>query len=188
MEQLYCSSLPQWHKWLLQNHAKTDSIWLEFHKKSSLKKSINYDEALDEALCFGWIDSIIKRIDENIYVRKFSKRNAISKWSLINKKRVENLIKSGRMSKAGYDIINKAKENGSWDRPDRIPIIKEVPEVFQKALDKNKPAKEYFNSLAPSHRKRYIMWIGTAKRKETSEKRINEAISMLKSKMPLGLK
>ena len=129
-----------------------------------------------------------KRIDENIYVRKFSKRKAISKWSLINKKRVENLIKSGRMSKAGYEIINKAKENGSWDRPDRIPIIKEVPEVFQKALDKNKLAQEYFNSLTQSHRTRYIMWIGTAKKKETSEKRIKEAMCMLKSKMTLGLK
>jgi uncharacterized protein YdeI (YjbR/CyaY-like superfamily) len=92
------------------------------------------------------------------------------------------------MSKAGYDIINKAKENGSWDRPDKIPIVKEIPHGFQKALDKNKPAKEYFNSLAPGYKKRYIMWIGTAKKKETSEKRIKEAIIMLKSKMTLGLK
>ena len=188
MKRLYCSNILQWHQWLADNHNTETEVWLEFHKPAPPKTSLTYQDALDEALCFGWIDSIIKRIDDKVYVRKFSKRNPQSKWSPINKNKVEQLIKSGRMKPAGYAIIKIAKANGCYDKPDRVAPITTVPAELQKALNKNIKAKEYFNSLAPTYRTRYIMWIASAKKKDTLNKRINEAIKLLNTKQNLGLK
>lgn len=188
MNQLYFATIVHWHQWLVDNHETENAVWLEFHKSASSKKSLSYPEALDEALCFGWIDSIIKRIDDKIYIRKFSRRNPKSRWSQVNKKKVEQLIKSGRMTPAGYAIIKIAKSNGCYDKPDQRPVISKIPPEFQQALDKNNKAKQYFDTLAPTYRTRYIMWIATAKKPETKNKRIKEAIQTLAKNQPLGLK
>ena len=188
MRQLYCENCEQWHNWLKDNHYKENEIWLLFYKKQSGKSSIDYDNALDEALCFGWIDSIIKKIDDIKYVRKFTRRKESSKWSEENKKRVSRLIESNRMTEAGYAIINAAKANGSWDKPDRPPIINQVPIELQKALKKNNQARRYFKQLAPSYKRQYIMWISMAKKQGTKEERIKESIKLLEKGQKLGLK
>jgi len=188
MNQLFCKTIEEWRKWLKQNHRKVDEVWLVFYKKGAGEQSLDYDSALDEALCFGWIDSIIKKIDDTKYARKFTPRNQISKWSEINKKRVERLIEDDRMTQAGLAVVKAAKANGCWDRPDRPPTVTEVPAELQAALRQNKKAREYFGQLAPSHQKRYILWIATAKRQETKEKRVREAVALLEKGKKLGLK
>jgi uncharacterized protein YdeI (YjbR/CyaY-like superfamily) len=188
MNQLLFKTVEEWRKWLRQNHRKVDGVWLVFYKKGAGEQSLDYGSALDEALCYGWIDSIIKKIDDTKYARKFTPRNEVSKWSEINKKRVESLIKNGRMTEAGLAIVKAAKANGCWDKSDRPPTVTEVPVELEMALKKSKKAREYFNKLAPSHQKRYIMWIAMAKRQETRERRIKEAIALLEKGEKLGLK
>ena len=186
--QLLCKTITDWRKWLRQNHRRVDEVWLIFYKKGAGEQTLDYDSALDEALCFGWIDSIIKKIDDTTYARKFTPRNEVSKWSESNKKRVERLIKDGRMTEAGLAVVKAGKANGCWDKPDRPPIVTEVPAELKAALKKSKKAREIFSKLAPSHQKQYIMWIAMAKRPETREKRIREAIVLLEKGEKLGLK
>jgi uncharacterized protein YdeI (YjbR/CyaY-like superfamily) len=188
MNELFCRNSSQWRKWLQKNHAGENEIWLVFYKDNSMEQSLDYDGALEEALCFGWIDSIIKRIDEAKYVRKFSRRKPTSSWSMRNKAIIKKLIQENRMADPGFASIEVAKANGSWTKPAGPKITAEVPDVFQIALDANKDAKEYFNALSPSHRSRYIMWIANAKKKDTIQKRVAEAISLLEKKKQLGLK
>jgi uncharacterized protein YdeI (YjbR/CyaY-like superfamily) len=186
--QLYCHTPDEWRRWLQLNHNRESEIWLIYLKGKSVDQEMTYDQSLDEALCYGWIDSLIRRIDEAKYARKFTPRKAISKWSESNRRRVVELYKQGRMTKAGDSIVLAAKNNGSWDRPDRPARLAEVPEAFLKALSKNRKAKIYFEALAPSHKERYLAWIENAKKQETKEKRIQESIRMLEDKRPLGLK
>ena len=170
MTHLLCKTIEEWRKWLKQNHRKVDEVWLVFYKKGAGEQSLDYDSALDEALCYGWIDSIIKKIDDTKYARKFTPRNEVSKWSEINKKRVERLIKDGRMTEAGLAVVKAAKANGCWDKSDRPPTIPKVSPELIIALKRNKKAAANFDQLAPSHQKQYIMWIATAKRPETKRK------------------
>jgi len=149
---------------------------------------MEYGKAVEEALCFGWIDSIIKKIDDEKYARKFTPRKDNSKWSELNKRRVEKLIKDNRMTKSGLAKIEFARQSGQWNKPDRPAIPFDIPKDFKTALDKNKKARENFNQLAPSYQKQFIGWIAIAKRKETKEKRIKEAIDLLKNGQKLGLK
>jgi uncharacterized protein YdeI (YjbR/CyaY-like superfamily) len=188
MNQLLCPTLADWRKWLKQNHRKVDEVWLVFFKKGAGEQTLTYDEALDEALCYGWIDSLIKKIDDTKYARKFTPRNEVSKWSEINKKRVERLFKEGRMTRAGMDVVETAKKNGCWDKPDRPPTVTEIPTELTAVLKKNKVAKANFERLAPSHRARYIMWVGTARRPETRARRAVEAVRLLDNDKKLGLK
>jgi uncharacterized protein YdeI (YjbR/CyaY-like superfamily) len=188
-DHLYCENRDKWRRWLSDNGLKERKIWLLFYKKQSGKLSISYEEALDEALCFGWIDSIIKRIDDECYVRQFSRRNEKSNWSPKNKARIEFLIREDRMTEAGYESLRIAKQNGSWDRPDIRPTVPDtMPEEFKNALKKNNRAKQVYNELAPSHQKRYILWIAASKRPDTREKRVKEAVLLLEKNEKLGLK
>lgn len=188
MNLLLCNTLTQWRKWLKGNHRKVGVIWLVFLKKDHGGQTLTYDEALDEALCYGWIDSLIKKIDDAQYARKFTPRKEVSKWSPINKRRVERLIKDGRMTKAGSAVVEAAKKNGCWDKPDRPPTKAEIPKELLAALKKNKIAEANFAKLPPSHRTRYVMWIGTAKQPETRARRATEAVQMLAKNERLGLK
>ena len=188
MKQLLCKTVEEWQEWLKRNHRHTDEIWLVFLKDRAAGQTLDYGSALDEALCFGWIDSLIKKIDDTKCARKFTPRHEVSKWSPSNKKRVERLIKAGRMMKAGLAVVKAAKANGCWDKPDRPPVVTEVPPEFQSALKQNPKALAIFNLLPPSHRRQYTMWIANAKRQETRERRIKEAIKLLLKGKPLGLK
>ncbi|MCB9209800.1 MAG: YdeI/OmpD-associated family protein [Ignavibacteriales bacterium] len=177
----------EWRKWLSKNHKKENEIWLIYYKKDSGKPRVAYDDAVEEALCFGWIDSTVKKIDEEKYCQKFSPRNEKSIWSLLNKKRVEKLIKSKKMTRFGLAKIEIAKKNGMWEKLTVGDSILAMPAEFEVELKKHKNAQIYFNSLAPSHRKNYINWIASAKKQETVNKRIAKSIEMLSKNQKLGM-
>ncbi len=188
MGQVYFKTSAEWREWLKNNHNKTNEVWLIFFKKATGKPSIEYEAAVEEALCFGWIDSLIKRIDNEKYIRKFTPRKDNSKWSESNKRRVEKLIKENRMTAIGLEKIEIAKHTGQWDKPDRPDIQFDLSQEFQRALAQNKKARDNFERLAPTYQKQYIGWVAVAKRQKTKEKRIKESLELLEKGQKLGLK
>ena len=189
MNQLNVNTRSEWRKWLQKNHNKVTELWLIFYNKETGKLTLNYDDAVEEALCFGWIDSIVKKIDEEKYVRKFTPRKNNSVWSELNKKRVRKVIKEGRMTEFGMEKINAAKKGGAWNKILEPPKVSyDDPKDFISALNKNKKAKSNFDKFSPSDKKRYYMWINIAKKKETRERRIKESIELLSKNKELGLK
>jgi uncharacterized protein YdeI (YjbR/CyaY-like superfamily) len=189
MKEVYLPTRAKWRKWLSDNHDKEkNGIWLVFYKKETGKPSLEYEESVEEALCFGWIDSIIKKIDDEKYYRKFTPRKLDSKWSELNKKRVKKVIKEGRMTEYGLAKIEAAKKSGLWEGNPPATINLDIPKELVGALRKNKKAKGFFDQLAPTYQKHYIAWITTARRPETKEKRIKESITLLEQGKKLGLK
>jgi uncharacterized protein YdeI (YjbR/CyaY-like superfamily) len=188
MKKLSFRSSEEWRTWLSKNHDTATEVWLVFSKKKNRTPSIAYESAVEEALCYGWIDSIIRAMDNRCYARKFTPRKEQSKWSPANKARVERLIRARRMTPAGLSKINAARKSGHWDRPDRPVITDEIPEELARALKRNAQAREFFESLRPSHKRRYIGWISVAKRPETRERRVQESLRLLIKKEKLGLK
>ena len=188
MEQIFFFTRSEWHKWLQKNHAGSAGVWFVFFKKRCGKPSLNYNDFVEEALCFGWIDSIIKKLDEERYVRRVTPRRPASVWSELNKKRVLKLEKAGLMTDAGRKVIHAAKKAGKWDITAMPEINAEMVSEFQNALDCNQKAKSFFEQLAPSHQKRYLLWIQTAKRPDTRNRRIREAIDLLYNNRKLDLK
>ena len=155
-----------WRNWLSKNHSNKTAVWLIFYKKKSPNYNLSWSESVDEALCFGWIDSTKRAIDNNQYKQYFSKRKAKSNWSRINKDKVKNLIEKGLMREAGYKSIDIAKENGSWTILDNIEALV-MPEELKAKLTDYKDAMEYFDSLSKSVKKGLLYWVVSAKRKET---------------------
>ena len=188
MKEFHSKSPQEWRKWLAANHDKETAVWLVFYKQQPSKSSLTYEAAVDEALCYGWIDSIIRKIDEMKYARKFTPRKDHSKWSEINKRRAAKLIESGKMTKIGLAKIEAAKKNGMWAKPDRPQISLELPEEFEAALKKNRAARTVFEQLAPSYKRQYLGWISVAKRPETKQARIKESVALLAKGEKLGMK
>jgi uncharacterized protein YdeI (YjbR/CyaY-like superfamily) len=150
---------------------------------------VDYESSAEEALCFGWVDSIIKKIDEVSYARKFTPRKADSKWSPTNIARVEKMIHEGRMTPRGMALVESAKKSGAWDNPTSKPVFDlTMPAEFKLALAANPAAHAAFDNLRISHQKEYLLWIVTAKRPETRDKRIAEAIQLLAQGKKLGLR
>lgn len=179
MEKKLFKNRKEWRSWLSKNHDKASEIWLVFYKVKTKKQSIKYQEAVEEALCFGWIDSTVKRIDDEKHMQKYTPRKERSNWSNSNKIRVKNLIEAGVMTEHGLRIINIAKMNGSWNKLDSIDIRIESPQDFSIALEQNSAAKSAYDKLPPSRKKQFLYWIQSAKRPETRVKRIAETIRML---------
>jgi uncharacterized protein YdeI (YjbR/CyaY-like superfamily) len=176
----------QWRKWLDEHHDSESEVWLIFHKRHTGVASIAYVDARDEALCFGWVDSLVKRLDDSRYAIKFTPRKANSRWSSINRKRYAALKASGRLKPSG---IERAPTDRSYAaRPPRYQLPATLPRYIQAAFRNNPAAWRYFEGLAPSHRRRYIGWIETAKHEETKARRLKEAIRLLNAGKPLGLK
>jgi len=169
----------EWRAWLEKNYANEKEIWLVFYKVKTKKESIKYAEAVEEALCFGWIDSTVKRIDDEKHMQKYTPRNAKSNWSATNKARVKKLKKEGLMTEYGLAAVEIAKQNGSWNRLDSIDIHMETPKILTDALEINDIARKKYEILAPSRKKQFLWWIESAKREETKEKRIKETIRLL---------
>jgi len=188
LPELYLKTSADWRKWLKANYNRSSGVWLIFYKKGSGHQTIEYEDSVCEALCFGWIDSIIKNLDSQRYARKFTPRKDGSQWSALNKKRIEKLIAAKRMTPAGLKKIESAKLNGKWQKPDNPQLFLEPSEDFMAALDRNKKAKENFAKLAPTYKKHYIGWIGSAKHVETRKRRINEAIGLLEKGQKLRMK
>jgi uncharacterized protein YdeI (YjbR/CyaY-like superfamily) len=179
-------SVDEWHDWLDTHHASESEVWLVFHKQHAGVASIARMDALDEALCFGWVDSLIKRLDDRRYAIKFTPRRADSRWSAVNRKRYAALRASGRVQPSG---LERAPTTRGYDaRPQRLELPSTLPEYLEAALKKHPTARTFFESLTPAHRRPYFAWIESAKREETKVRRLKEVIRLLTAGKPLGLK
>jgi uncharacterized protein YdeI (YjbR/CyaY-like superfamily) len=175
IEIFYPKSQTAWRKWLEKNHLSKQAVWLVFYNKKSKLKSITWSEAVDIALCFGWIDSKKVKIDEETAHQFFSKRKAKSTWSKINKEKLEKLIEQGLMVEAGLRSIETAKENGSWTILDEVEELI-IPADLEAAFTDKPNAKDFFLSLSKSVKKIILSWLVFAKTTETRQKRISEII------------
>lgn len=172
----YCpKSRADWRQWLEENHQSKQSVWLVCYTKKSNVPTVSWSEAVDEALCFGWIDSTRKTIDDFSFMQFFSKRRPKSNWSKINKEKVQQLIDSKRMTKAGYESVETAKQNGYWTILDEVEELI-IPNDLENAFKKHQGSKDYFLRLSTSARKIILSWIVLAKRQETRQKRIDEVV------------
>jgi uncharacterized protein YdeI (YjbR/CyaY-like superfamily) len=177
-----------WRAWLVENHQTQNGLWLLFHKRHTGRSGLTYVEALEEALCFGWIDGIVKRIDHEKHMIRFSPRRKNSIWSEHNKKRVRKLIREGRMTPVGLARVREAKANGQWAKAAVREDVTVVPAELTEALAHNVKARLHFERLAPSYRRQFIYWVAIAKRDETRRKRIEETIDLLMRNEKLGMK
>jgi uncharacterized protein YdeI (YjbR/CyaY-like superfamily) len=166
-----------WRIWLEKNHIVETSVWFIFYKKASNQPSVKYSEAVDIALCFGWIDSRQKPIDDEKYMQFFCKRKPKSVWSKVNKAKVERLIEEGKMTKAGFDSIEIAKQNGSWNILDDAENLV-IPKDLEKEFKKYKNAKTNFLNFSRTDKRNILQWLTLAKRPETIKNRIEEIASL----------
>lgn len=163
----------EWRQWLEDNHRHKEAVWLIFYKTKSPYHNLSWSSAIDQALCFGWIDSVKKTIDTGRYKQYFSKRKPKSNWSRVNKDKIEKLIAQGLLEEAGHKSIEVAKANGSWNILDNVENL-EVPQDLGKALANTPKAKEYFEALSNSNKKLLLYWVFSAKRAETRQNRVKE--------------
>ena len=185
----YAADRKEWRTWLEKNYDKKNEIWLIYYKKHTRKPRVAYIDAVEEALCFGWIDSVIQRLDDERYAQKFTPRRRNSKWSALNKRRVARLIKEGRMTEAGFTKLDYSNTEDDYGRTPLRKVEESDPPLFlKKAFMGNPKVWDAFNLLAPSYRRNYIRWITAAKKKETQEKRMKEAIGLLIRNKKLGMK
>ena len=165
-----------WREWLEQNYTTSIGVWLIYYKVKSEQPSVCYSEAVKEALCFGWIDSKAKSIDEERYRQIFTPRKPKSVWSKLNKQYIQELIEQGLMSKAGLEKIEAAKQDGSWTTLDEVEELI-IPADLRQALAANKTANQYFKAYNNSTKKNILFWIQSAKRSQTRLKRIEQTIN-----------
>jgi uncharacterized protein YdeI (YjbR/CyaY-like superfamily) len=173
------SDATAWRNWLLENHDKANGVWIQFFKKDSGKKTFSHPEALEDALCFGWIDGQAKSYDGESYLQKFTPRRKNSMWSKRNTEYVERLINEGRMQPAGLKEIEAAKADGRWAKAYDSPANMEVPDDFMKELAKDKQALEFFKSLSKTNKFAITWRLQTAKKPETRQRRMEKILDML---------
>jgi len=176
LEHYYARDRGEWRAWLERNHATAPGMWLVYYKQASGKPRVPYDEAVEEALCFGWIDSRANKLDNERYMQLFTPRKARSPWSKLNKERVERLIREGGMTAAGLRAINTAKENGAWRVYDMIEALS-VPNDLQQALATDVTAREHFAAFSNSAKKQLLWYLESAKRPETRAKRTAQVVA-----------
>jgi len=186
MKTLRAQRIDQWREWLEEHHASTSEVWLDFYKRHTGVATVEYKDALDEALCYGWVDSLVKRLDDRRYARKFTPRRAESRWSDANRKRYAELQAGGRLRPAG--IQRPPTDRGYAPRPPRLALPARLPRYIQAAFKAHPAARRHFDALGPAQRRRYVAWIDSAKREETKLRRLQEAIRLLTSGRVLGLK
>jgi uncharacterized protein YdeI (YjbR/CyaY-like superfamily) len=181
--ELFCPANPQeWRKWLEENHHSKQSVWLVYYKKKAGITTITWSEAVDEALCFGWIDSKAKPLDDEKFMQFFSRRKPNGTWSKVNKEKIKQLIDAKRMTPKGLEVIEKAKQNGSWTILDEVEELI-IPKDLEKEF-KNKPgSKDFFLSLSRSVRKAMLHRLVFAKQPETRKKRISEIMEHVSQRL-----
>ena len=182
LKRLQVRARREWRAWLEKHHTSSPGIWLVFHKAHTGVKSIPYEDMVREALCFGWIDSLIKRLDDDRYLLKITPRKPTSKWSDINRKRWAELEAAGLLAPAG---LAAAPTNNRYAPR---PVIPELPAYIAKALKANPKAWAFFRELSRTNRRDFVVWIHMAKRAETREARLRESIRLLAAGKKLGLK
>ena len=182
IKKFYAKNRKEWRKWLLKNHKKEGKVNLIKYKKHTGKPSLTSKEAMEEAICFGWIDTTIKKLDEERYMQRFSKRSKNSRWSKNTLKYGKILIKKGKMAKAGMEAYKKGLKKKPLDH--KLSKNPKTPEDLIKKL--NKKAKQNFDKMAPSYRRFYIWWIENAKRTETRKRRIKHVVERVKEGKKFG--
>ena len=186
MKTFLAQTVDHWRDWLAEHHDSDSEVWLIFHKLHTGVASIAYKDALDEALCVGWVDSLVKRLDDRRYAIKFTPRRADSRWSTTNRKRYAALKASGRLKPPG---VKRAPTNrGYAPPPPQYKMPSKLPLYIETELRKRPAALRHFEALAPSQRRRYLGWIESGKREETKARRLKEAIRLLAAGKELGLK
>jgi uncharacterized protein YdeI (YjbR/CyaY-like superfamily) len=176
-EEIYFKNKDEWRDWLSKNHKSSKGVYLFFYKVSSSKESMRWEEAVKEALCFGWIDSVVKKIDDEKRKQLFTPRKLKSGWSKLNKEHIKKLIADDLMHESGLQKIEIAKNNGSWSISDDAENLI-IRDEFKKEFDNNQIAFENFQAFSKSHKKAYLHWLYSAKREETIKKRMIEIISL----------
>lgn len=174
--ELYFKTRTQWRKWLEKNHATSDGIWLIYYKKGSGKSSVKYDEAVEEALCFGWIDSKLKSVNEDYYIQYFTRRRKGSVWSKYNLNRVKKMIEAGKMMPAGMAEYQKALDNPKVIYDNRNDSDPEIPDDLMESLKANPKAHDNFMNFSNTNRRMYIFWLNSAKREQTRKNRISRIV------------
>jgi uncharacterized protein YdeI (YjbR/CyaY-like superfamily) len=173
----YPKNRQEWHRWLIENHDKVSGIRLIYYKKNSDKPRVEYSEAVEEALSFGWIDSKVNILDDERYIQIFTPRKRGSNWSKTNKIRVKKLIKNGLMQPAGMEKVNAAKKDGSWTFLDDIEDLV-IPEDLKRSFEQNTIAKANFKGFSNSSKKQILYWIASAKRQDTRLRRIKKTVEL----------
>ena len=187
LQEIYLSERHKWRDWLADNHADSPGVWLIYYKKHTGIARIAYDDAVEEALCFGWIDSTVRRLDNQRYAQKFVPRRARSKWSGHNRARAERLIASGSMTAAGLAKIEAARSSGEWDRALEDRVDRPMPQELEQALTDDTKARAAFDRLTPTQRKYFINGSAEAKKPETRERRAAKAVGMLREGRKPGM-
>lgn len=176
IEQQHFSTPEEWRAWLMENHEVKEGIWMVCYKKGAAQSSISWREAVDQALCFGWIDSRKKTVNNDYSLQFFGKRKPKSTWSKINKDKVAHLLAAGLMTKLGLESIQIAQENGSWTILDDVEALI-IPEDLRAALSAAPTADLFFQSLSKSNKKMLLQWVVLAKQPKTRKIRIDEIVS-----------
>lgn len=177
IETFYPTSQQQWRQWLEENHRSKQAVWLVHYKKKSGVPTISWSEAVDEALCFGWIDSVRKTLDNETFIQFFSKRKPNGTWSKVNKEKIRQLVEAGLMTQAGLESIETAKQNGSWTILDEVEELI-LPNDLEIEFNTQPGSKDFFLSLSKSVRKAMLQWLVLAKQSETRQKRIREIVEL----------
>lgn len=184
---IFCKNSAEWRAWLEQHHAIEKDIWLIYYKKHTKKETIFYSEAVDEALCFGWIDSIAKSIDDETYMQRYSPRKANSVWSLVNKNKVQRLLKENKMTTPGLLTVDIAKKNDQWDKAYSLKVKVDMPSALELALKSNQLAFDNFYKFSQTNQQHYIRWVVQAKRDATILKRIETVVARSEKNLKHGM-
>lgn len=179
---MFFTTPSEFREWLGKNHSTQTEIWVGFWKKASGKTGMTYDQALDEALCFGWIDGLVNKYDELSYAQRFSPRRSKSVWSKINTQHIERLIKEGKMMPSGLLKIEEAKADGRWQRAYDSPANTKMPDDFLKELKKHKTAEEFFKTLNKTNTYHIAFQLQNAKTEQTRKRRIDKLIQQLEKR------
>lgn len=185
--QEYFKDRQEFRLWLNAYHDKESELWLIYYKKHTGKACINYADAVEEALCFGWIDGKVQRIDDRTYKQRFTPRKPNSKWSLKNKETILKLQKNGRVHPAGLKTIENAKKSGAWHTPYDTTVLRPVPEDLMNALKENSVALTHFMNFTPSQRSQYVFYIDQAKKTETRIRRITRVVERAHNNLKPGM-
>ena len=172
----------EWHDWLAQNHDQKDQVWLKIKTAHVEGDGILLAEAVEEALCFGWIDGKMYSLDKESFIIRVTPRRSGSVWSLVNRKRAEALIEAGRMTEAGLEAIQAAKANGKWQVAYSSKEVPELPEELEQAFRADTAAREHFEDWPTGEKAHYLFWIAQANRADTRQKRIAETLERAKAK------